>query len=56
MQPHFQPQRPAPIAPAAPPRVTSEELLQASRVIEFEHAGRIYALRVTGSNKLILTA
>lgn len=56
IQTHAQLQRPAPMSPAAPPRVTSEELLQASRVVEIEHEGRIYALRVTRSNKQMLTA
>lgn len=54
MQSEPQPQRPAPAAP--PPRVTSQELLQTSRVVEIEHEGKIYELRVTRLNKLILTA
>ncbi len=46
------------ISPAqAPlPRMTSRDLLGALREIEIEHAGRIYRLRLTHSNKLILTA
>ncbi|RJG08099.1 hemin uptake protein HemP [Noviherbaspirillum cavernae] len=37
-------------------RIKSEELLQRSREIEIDHHGRIYRLRVTQLNKLILTA
>ncbi len=55
-----QPARPAPGAlagaPAATPRVSSQELLQDSKVVEIEHEGKIYELRVTRLNKLILTA
>lgn len=56
MQSEPQVQRPAPVAPASTPRVTSQQLLQASRVVEIEHDGKIYELRVTRLNKLILTA
>ena len=46
--------------PAASPdpvrRVKSEELLQHLRELEIDHEGRIYRLRVTQLNKLILTA
>ena len=38
------------------PRITSRDLLGAIREIEIEHEGRIYRLRLTQSNKLILTA
>jgi hemin uptake protein HemP len=38
------------------PRITSRELLGAIREIEIDHGGRIYRLRLTQSNKLILTA
>lgn len=42
---------------AAPvPRVTSRDLLRGIREIEIDHGGRIYRLRLTHSNKLILTA
>ena len=37
-------------------RIKSEDLFQQKREIEIEHAGRIYRLQLTHSNKLILTA
>jgi hemin uptake protein HemP len=37
-------------------RIKSEDLLQQQREVEIEHQGRIYRLRVTNLNKLILTA
>ncbi|MET3131685.1 hemin uptake protein HemP [Oxalobacteraceae bacterium GrIS 1.11] len=37
-------------------RISSEALLQQRREVEIEHAGKIYRLRVTQLNKLILTA
>lgn len=37
-------------------RITSETLLQQGREVEIEHSGKIYRLRVTQLNKLILTA
>ncbi len=37
-------------------RTTSAALLQGGREIEIAHAGRIYRLRLTQLNKLILTA
>lgn len=37
-------------------RIKSEDLFQQKREIEIEHAGRIYRLQLTNSNKLILTA
>lgn len=37
-------------------RIRSEDLFQDQREIEIEHHGRIYRLRVTQLNKLILTA
>jgi len=47
----------AKVSPAAPvPRITSTNLLQDKREIEIEHAGKIYRLRITQLNKLILTA
>ncbi|MGO4378647.1 hemin uptake protein HemP [Pseudoduganella sp. RAF53_2] len=46
------------VPPAAPqvPRYTTAGLMQDKREIEIEHAGRIYRLRITQLNKLILTA
>ncbi|HEY1151808.1 MAG TPA: hemin uptake protein HemP [Pseudoduganella sp.] len=47
----------APGAAATPvPRYTTAGLMQDQREIEIEHAGRIYRLRITQLNKLILTA
>lgn len=37
-------------------RIKSQDLFQQKREIEIEHAGRIYRLQLTHSNKLILTA
>jgi hemin uptake protein HemP len=37
-------------------RIKSEDLFRDQREIEIEHQGRIYRLRVTQLNKLILTA
>ena len=37
-------------------RLSSQELFRRSREIEIEHAGKIYRLRLTQLNKLILTA
>ncbi len=37
-------------------RIKSQDLFQLKREIEIEHAGRIYRLQLTHSNKLILTA
>jgi len=56
---------PKPTAAAAPAaqqptpalrRFTTAGLMQDQREIEIEHAGRIYRLRITQLNKLILTA
>lgn len=44
------------MAKAPVPRITSGDLLGGIREIEIEHAGRVYRLRLTHSNKLILTA
>lgn len=48
------------VPPAAPlqlvRRISSANLMQDRREVEIEHAGRIYRLRVTQLNKLILTA
>ncbi|WP_227470373.1 hemin uptake protein HemP [Massilia sp. YMA4] len=37
-------------------RFTTAGLMQDRREVEIEHAGRIYRLRITQLNKLILTA
>jgi hemin uptake protein HemP len=37
-------------------RIKSEDLLRNQREVEIEHQGRIYRLRLTQLNKLILTA
>lgn len=37
------------------PRLVSEEILKGNTVVEIEHAGQRYLLRVTRENKLILT-
>jgi hemin uptake protein HemP len=49
------------ISPAGIPapsvaRIKSQDLLQQMREIEIDHEGRIYRLRLTQLNKLILTA
>jgi hemin uptake protein HemP len=41
---------------AATRRYRSEDLFQQLRVVEIDHEGRIYRLRLTQLNKLILTA
>ena len=45
-------------SPAEPSvmRIKSHDLLQQMREIEIDHEGRIYRLRLTQMNKLILTA
>lgn len=37
-------------------RIRSQDLFQQAREVEIEHDGRIYRLRLTQSNKLILNA
>ena len=37
-------------------RISSRELFRQGREVEIDHAGRIYRLRLTQLNKLILTA
>ena len=37
-------------------RIKSQELFKQAREVEIEHEGRIYRLRLTQLNKLILTA
>ena len=50
------PPAPAPARAERTPRVNSQDLLQHAKVMEIEHEGKIYELRVTRLNKLILTA
>ena len=53
-------QKPLPAARQTQPvtvrRLTTAGLMQDQREVEIEHAGRIYRLRITQLNKLILTA
>ena len=42
--------------PARPARLKSQDLLLQAKAIQIEHDGKIYELRVTRFNKLILTA
>lgn len=42
--------------PQASMRIRLEELMKEMREIEIDHGGKIYRLRLTQSNKLILTA
>ena len=42
--------------PAPVRRLKSEDLFQQLREVEIDHEGRIYRLRLTQLNKLILTA
>lgn len=41
---------------AAPERIVSSRIFNGRREIEIEHAGRVYRLRITQNDKLILTA
>lgn len=45
-----------PVTRKAVPRLSSRDLMQSSRELEIDHEGRIYRLRITQLNKLILTA
>lgn len=45
----------SPVEPRTP-RLKSEDLFRQQREVEIEHRGRIYRLRLTQMNKLILTA
>jgi hemin uptake protein HemP len=47
---------PGPALQKSVPRIRSEDLLQCMREVEIDHQGRIYRLRLTQLNKLILTA
>lgn len=51
-----QPAAPALLPPAQPVRLNSHDLLQHAKAVEIEHDGKIYELRLTRLNKLILTA
>ncbi len=42
--------------PAKPVRLNSHDLLRQAKAVEIEHDGKIYELRLTRLNKLILTA
>ncbi len=42
--------------PQSSGRIRLEDLMQEMREIEIDHGGKIYRLRLTQSNKLILTA
>jgi len=50
------PTPPPPPPPPAIKRVTSAELMEGQREMEISHGGKIYRLRITQLNKLILTA
>lgn len=57
--PDTPPDASAPLQKALPNtvvRISSEDLFRQGREIEIEHYGKIYRLRVTQLNKLILTA
>lgn len=41
--------------PETRPRIDSEKILGGASIVEIEHAGQRYLLRVTRENKLILT-
>ena len=43
-------------AERAPPRYSSEQLFEGARQLVIVHGGREYSLRLTATNKLILTA
>ena len=47
---------PAQDAPSQLVRLNSQDLLRQARAVQIEHDGKIYELRVTRLNKLILTA
>jgi hemin uptake protein HemP len=46
----------SPVAPVQAKRIRSQDLFQQAREVEIEHDGRIYRMRLTQLNKLILTA
>lgn len=47
---------PAPAAQSQLLRLNSQDLLRQAKAVQIEHDGKIYELRVTRLNKLILTA
>jgi hemin uptake protein HemP len=50
---------PQPVPPTVPTplrRFSSSDLMDGQREVEIEHMGRVYRLRITQLNKLILTA
>lgn len=47
---------PPAIAREQPARLNSQDLLKQARAVQIEHDGKIYELRLTRLNKLILTA
>lgn len=47
---------PAGAIPEQPLRLRSDSLMQGHKEMEIDHAGKIYRLRITQLNKLILTA
>lgn len=47
---------PASATSAGSMRINSRDLFQKAREVEIDHEGRIYRLRLTQLNKLILTA
>jgi hemin uptake protein HemP len=49
-------ERPDDDAGRAPPRYTTEQLFAGMRHVVIVHGGREYSLRLTATNKLILTA
>lgn len=48
-------ERPAPVQ-SGPARINSQDLFRQAKAVEIEHEGKIYELRLTRLNKLILTA
>ena len=47
--------KPVPEQPESRPRIDSQQILQGAQVVEIDHAGQRYQLRITRENKLILT-
>ncbi len=44
-----------PLMPEQPPSIDSRQLFRNHRLVQIEHAGQHYQLRLTRENKLILT-
>ncbi|RJG02159.1 hemin uptake protein HemP [Noviherbaspirillum sedimenti] len=55
-QPPSPPSAIVPVGSGAVVRLMSQDLFELAREVEIDHGGRIYKLRVTQQNKLILTA